>query len=104
MVKDTDKEDKEKALKSSWETQEPGRSEKAKRSRLKFVYQQMLKRGEELTEEQRAIAMEVRERIRKKDEPEQPVKGGKAPPGKGAPAKGGPPPKDAKAAGKAAAA
>lgn len=35
--------------------------------------------------------MEVRERMRKKDEPEQPVKGGKAPPpGKGAPAKGVP--------------
>ncbi len=64
----------------------------------------MLKRGEELTEEQRTIAMEVRERIRKKDEPEQPVKGGKpAPGGKGAPAKGGPPAKgDDKNKGKAA--
>ena len=39
LIKDTDKEDKEKALKASWETQEPGRSDKAKRSRLKFVYQ-----------------------------------------------------------------
>lgn len=45
----------------------------------------MMARGVELTEEQRAIAMEARERIRKKDEPEVPVKGGKAPPpGKGA--------------------
>lgn len=41
--------------------------------------------------------MEVRERVRKKDEPEQPVKGGKAPPAKGgAPAKGAPPKEDKK--------
>ena len=35
-----------------------------------------------------AIVKEVRERIRKKDEPEQVPKGGKAPAGKAAPAKG----------------
>lgn len=45
------------------------------------------------------LAKEVRERIRKKDEPEQPVKGGKAP-AKGAPAKA--PAKDDKAKGKGA--
>jgi len=39
IVKDTDKEDRERALKASWETSEPGRAEKAKRSRLKFIYQ-----------------------------------------------------------------
>ena len=33
LAKDTDKEDRERALKASWETTEPGRSEKAKRSR-----------------------------------------------------------------------
>lgn len=38
IVKDTDKEDREKALKASWEQAEPGRAEKAKRSRLKFIY------------------------------------------------------------------
>lgn len=44
--------------------------------------------------------MEVRERIRKKDEPEQPVKGGKGAPAKGAPpAKGGAPAKGAPAKG-----
>lgn len=37
IVKDTDKEDKEKALKASWEANEPGRAEKAKRSRMKFM-------------------------------------------------------------------
>lgn len=104
IVKDTDKEDRERALKASWEQAEPGRAEKAKKSRLKFLYQQMLARGEALTEEQRAIAMEVRERVRKKDEPEVPVKGGKpAPAGKGAPAKGAPA-KDAKKPAQAAAA
>jgi len=96
-VKDTDKEDRERALKASWEQAEPGRAEKAKKSRLKFILKERLRRGEQLTEEELAIANEVRERIRKKDEPEQPVKGGKAPPGK-APAKG-PPPKDDKAKG-----
>jgi hypothetical protein len=37
IVKDTDKEDKEKALKASWEANEAGRAEKAKRSRAKFI-------------------------------------------------------------------
>ena len=46
IVKDTDKEDKEKALKASWEANEPGRAEKAKRSRLKFVLQERLRKGE----------------------------------------------------------
>lgn len=40
IIKDTDKEDKEKALKQSWETAEIGRADKAKKSRLKFVLQQ----------------------------------------------------------------
>ena len=33
LVKDTDKEDREKALKASWETADPGRAEKAAKSR-----------------------------------------------------------------------
>ena len=37
IVKDTDKEDREAALKASWETEDPGRAEEAKHSRLKFV-------------------------------------------------------------------
>jgi len=37
VLKDTDKEDKEKALKASWEANETGRAEKAARSRQKFV-------------------------------------------------------------------
>ena len=37
IVKDTDKEDRESALKASWETSEPGRAERAKRSRVRFM-------------------------------------------------------------------
>lgn len=33
LIKDTDKEDREKALKASWEADEPGRADKAKVSR-----------------------------------------------------------------------
>ena len=36
LIKDTDKEDREKALKASWETNEPGRAEKASSSRRRF--------------------------------------------------------------------
>jgi len=37
IIKDTDKEDREKALKASWETAEPGRAEKAVKSRQRFL-------------------------------------------------------------------
>jgi len=37
LVKDTDKEDKEARLKASWETAEPGRAEKATKSRQRFL-------------------------------------------------------------------
>lgn len=46
IIKDTDKEDREKALKASWETNEPGRAEKAKRARAKFLLQEKLRKGE----------------------------------------------------------
>lgn len=97
IIKDTDKEDREKALKASWEAAEAGRAEKAKKSRQKYVLQERLRKGEQLTEEEMAIVKEVRERIRKKDEVIPDPKAAKAPPGKGAPAKGGPPAKDDKA-------
>lgn len=35
VVRDTDKEDKERGIKKSWEDAEPGRSEKSKKSRRK---------------------------------------------------------------------
>jgi len=37
IIKDTDKEDREKALKASWETEEPGRAEKAAKSRARYL-------------------------------------------------------------------
>jgi hypothetical protein len=37
MIKDTDKEDREKALRVSWETTEPGRAEKATKSRARYL-------------------------------------------------------------------
>lgn len=49
IVKDTDKEDREKALKQSWETSEPGRVEKAKKSRERYLAIAKKNRGEELT-------------------------------------------------------
>lgn len=94
LIKDTDKEDREKALKASWEAEEPGRAEKAKLSRQKFLLKKKQKAGEELTEEELEILNEKRERVRKKDQEEVAAKGGKqgkAPPPKGkggAPAKG----------------
>ena len=60
VVKDTDKEDREKALKESWEKNEPGRSEKAKRSREVFLIKQKQRRGEELTEEEQEFIKEPR--------------------------------------------
>jgi len=67
LIKDTDKETKEKALKASWEAAEPGRAEKAAKSRQRYLIQQKQKAGEHLTEDELAILYEKRERLRKKD-------------------------------------
>mmetsp|Transcript_29242 Transcript_29242/g.36313 ORF Transcript_29242/g.36313 Transcript_29242/m.36313 type:complete len:182 (+) Transcript_29242:1732-2277(+) len=78
LVKDTDKEDREKALKASWETADPGRAEKAAKSRQRYLLLKKQKLGEELTEEEQEVLRERRERIRKKDQEEQvAAKGGK---------------------------
>jgi hypothetical protein len=62
FVKDTSKEDMERALKESWEIAEPGRAEKAKKSRAKFLIQQKKDKGEELTFEEEQLLNEERER------------------------------------------
>ena len=83
LVKDTDKEDREKALKASWETTDPGRAERAARSRQRYLLTKKIAKGEELTEEEQEVMKEKRERVRKKDMEEVAnVKGGKgkAPP------------------------
>lgn len=96
LLKDTDKEDREKALKASWETEEPGRAELASLSRQKFLLKKRLAAGEELNEEELAIVKSKRERVKKaaaedagaaKGKP--PAKGKDAGKGK-APAKGAP--------------
>ena len=88
LIKDTDKEDREKALKLSWENTEPGRAEKAAKSRARFSAQQKKARGEELTDADNEILNEKRERVKKKDMEEAlPVKGAPVKGGKAAPAK-----------------
>lgn len=52
IVRDTDKEDREAALKKSWEDAEPGRAEKAKKSRQYFLLQKRRDAGEELTQDE----------------------------------------------------
>ena len=52
FCQDTSKEDKEKEIISSWEEKEPGRAELAKNSRKRFLLQQKLTNGNELSEEE----------------------------------------------------
>lgn len=90
LVKDTDKEDREKTLKASWEAADPGRAEKASRSRQRYLLAKKQKAGEELNEEEMEILKEKRERVRKKDLEEQVnVKGKGKAPAKADPKKGG---------------
>lgn len=62
IVKDTDKEDREKALKDSWEVAEPGRAEKSRKSRIRFIAMSKQKEGVELTEEEKEVLKEKRVR------------------------------------------
>ncbi|CAI2360433.1 unnamed protein product [Moneuplotes crassus] len=60
IVKDTDKEDREQALKDSWEEAEPGRAEKSKKSRIRYLAELKKSKGEELTEEEQEVINETR--------------------------------------------
>ncbi len=62
FVKDTTKEDSEKVLKVSWETNEQGRCEKSRKSRIRFLLQTKREKGATLTPEEEFILNEVRER------------------------------------------
>ena len=64
FAKDTSKEDRERALIESWEKNEPGRAEKAQRSRRRFLLEQQKLKGNELTEEDLQFLAEPRERKR----------------------------------------
>jgi hypothetical protein len=62
FVKNTTKEDHERNLKESWEVNEPGRSEKAKMSRIRYLILEKKERGEKLSQEEESILNTQRER------------------------------------------
>ena len=65
-------------MKASWEAAEPGRAEKAAKSRQKYLALMKQKRGEKLTEEEAEALKEKRERVKKKDLEEAAAPGKKA--------------------------
>jgi len=68
IMRDTQKEDKEKAIKKSWEDKEPGRADKAKKTRSKYFAFEKKERGEQLTEAELELINEVRQRKPKEEE------------------------------------
>ena len=60
FMKDTSEEEAENLLKDSWEAREPGRAEKAKISRKKFLLQLKKQRGEILNTEEENLLNEMR--------------------------------------------
>ena len=70
FIGDVSKEENEKLLKTGWEENEPGRKEKAKISREKFILENVLKNGGKLTENERLILnmRRVRKFSSKKDD------------------------------------
>ena len=63
FCQDTSKEDKEKEIIASWEENEPGRAELAKKSRRRFLLQKKMEHGKELSDEEKNFMKE--ERVRK---------------------------------------
>ena len=55
VVRDTYQEDKDRDIKRSWEEQDPGRAERAKKSRMRYLAEVKQKNGEKLTEEEQAL-------------------------------------------------
>lgn len=60
IVKDTQKEDLEKSIKKSWEDKEPGRAERAKKSRQKYLLWAKKEEGSVLTEQELELLNEPR--------------------------------------------
>ena len=73
FIKDMSKEDQEKLLKNDWEENEPGRAEKAKISRKRFMLEKIKKHGGKLTEEEQSLIAAQRQRKGQKDEIEKVV-------------------------------
>ena len=70
FIKDMSKEDQEKLLKNDWEEKEPGRAEKAKLSRKRFMLEKIKKHGGKLTEEEQNLIKTERPRKGQKEENE----------------------------------
>jgi len=75
IFRDTQKEDNIKAIKKSWEDKEPGRLDKAKVARKKFIIIEKQKRGEPLDQEELQILNEPRQRRNKEEEVKKDAKG-----------------------------
>ncbi|KAL4452822.1 hypothetical protein ABPG74_002387 [Tetrahymena malaccensis] len=83
LIKDTDKEDREKAIKKSWEDGEPGRADKSKKSRKKFLALIKQSNGEKLTEEETQLLNEPRlSKKQREEQAQQAQAGGKKQPKK----------------------
>ena len=65
LVKDTRKEDKEEAIRKSWETSQAGRAEQAKQSRQRFLALAKSQRGEDLNDHEKEIMKETWQERRK---------------------------------------
>jgi hypothetical protein len=63
LMKDTSKEEREAALKESWEVKNIGRAEKAKFSRKKYLLISKKNRGEQLTPEEETLLNEIRNQV-----------------------------------------
>lgn len=68
IVKDTQKEDLEKSIKKSWEDKEPGRAERAKKSRQKYLIWNKKEEGGMLTEQELELLNEPRISKRQREE------------------------------------
>jgi hypothetical protein len=55
VVRDTEKEDREQAIKDSWEEAQSGRADKAQKCRLKYIAEYKKAHGQELTPEEEAM-------------------------------------------------
>ena len=71
FIKDISKEQQEKLLKNDWEENEPGRAEKAKMSRKRFIIEKKKIKGQKLTEEE----MNILNKVIKKGNKEENVRG-----------------------------
>ena len=69
IIKDTEKEELEEKIIQSWEEKEPGRKEKALKSREKYLLQLKQAKGDKLTEEELAIVNAKRVLKKERDAP-----------------------------------